>query len=65
MPAEALWLIEAGPDCCHQIRVVAGEPAVDRVVGGAGLAGEVVAAERQRTPPVPRVITSCSMLVMM
>ena len=45
--AQRAILIEAGPDGRHDVAVEAREPGVVRIVGGAGLAGDVVAIERR------------------
>ncbi|MNJ56452.1 hypothetical protein D3C77_519990 [compost metagenome] len=47
--AEAFRLVEAGPDRGDVVAVIAAEPGVLGVIGGAGLAGQVVAFQRQRT----------------
>src|SRR5690606_8597621 len=43
--AEVFRLVETDPGDGDDLRVVAAEPGVDIVVGGAGLAGEVAALE--------------------
>ena len=46
--AEGPVLIESRPDCRHEIAVEAVEPGVVRIIGGAGLAGDIVAVQHTR-----------------
>jgi hypothetical protein len=63
--AQGALLVEANPDGGDQVGRKAVEPGVDAFVGGAGLARDVGAVQRQGPHPVPCLMTSAIMSVMM